>query len=170
MIFTHIMNLHLLRGRRCPIVFPPSGAFLAAIRDWIIRSLHSLMMELTYPQWYTRLTMLYLVTQVPRGSHDILARAILLVVLGLLLRLRHEYFINYYQTKCFRFNWRMYRFVGRYCTKKISLKWLMWCLISNINIFKTKKQSTPRSKDPIKITWVNTKEFDVKYYQVIWLQ
>ena len=74
-----------------PRVCPPSGAFVTARRDFISRSVRSLLTALTYPKWYTRLPVVHLVTQVPRGlpgkGHQSLV--INLVALCMLLRVRH---------------------------------------------------------------------------------
>ena len=63
------MTLHLHRGRCWPIVCSPYGVFITAIRGIIIGSVHSMLPTLAYPKWYTRLTFVHLVNQVPRGLH-----------------------------------------------------------------------------------------------------
>ena len=61
------MTLKLHCGRWWPILCPTSGAFVTAIRDCIIGAVRSLLPALTYPQWYTRLPVVHLVTQITRG-------------------------------------------------------------------------------------------------------
>ena len=49
--------------------------YVISRRNWIIRAVHSLLPAWTYPRWYTRLPVVYLDTQVTRGSLDTVPRA-----------------------------------------------------------------------------------------------
>ena len=60
------MNLHFLRGKWWPIVFPPSCASVTSRRDFIVRAVRSLLTELTYPHFFTGLPLVHLM-QFPRG-------------------------------------------------------------------------------------------------------
>ena len=70
------MTLKLHCGRWRPIVCPLSGVFVTAIKECINREVLSLLPALTYPQWYTRLPVVHLVTQITRGltSNTLLVR------------------------------------------------------------------------------------------------
>ena len=61
------MALHFLRGRWWPIVCPTYGALHSVQKGCIYRAALSLLPALTYPPWYTRLHMVHLVTQGPKG-------------------------------------------------------------------------------------------------------
>ena len=69
-----IMTLHLLHRRWWPILCPPSGMLCNVQKCCIPRAVHTLLPALTYPQWYTRLHMVRLVTQGPRGLPDAIPR------------------------------------------------------------------------------------------------
>ena len=69
------MTLHLLYGRWWPIVCPPFGVPRNIHEGCINGSICTLLLALTYPQWYTRLHVVHLVTQGNRGLPDTLPRA-----------------------------------------------------------------------------------------------
>ena len=64
------MAPHLLRVRWCPIVCPPSGALCSGQKGCIPGAVHILLPTLTYHRWYTRLHVVRLVSQGPRGLSD----------------------------------------------------------------------------------------------------
>ena len=49
--------------------------YITDIMDWTIGAVCSMIPELTYHQWHTRLPAVHLVTQVTRGSSDTIHRA-----------------------------------------------------------------------------------------------
>ena len=55
------MNLHLIRGRWWPILCTPSGAFLNCQKVLHHQAVCSLLLELTYAQWYNILPVVHLI-------------------------------------------------------------------------------------------------------------
>ena len=64
------MTPHLLRGRWWPISCPPSGALCDVHKGCITGEVCTLLPAFNYPQCYTRLHVVRLVTQCPRGLPD----------------------------------------------------------------------------------------------------
>ena len=60
------MSIHLLCVMWWLIVCPTSGVFLNFQKVFIVGAVPSLLPDLTYSQWYTRLTMVRLVSHVTR--------------------------------------------------------------------------------------------------------
>ena len=72
------MTLHLLHERWWTIVCPPSGALRNGQKGCIPGAVRGLLLVLTYHQWYTRLHLVYLVSQGPSYLPDTFPRAELL--------------------------------------------------------------------------------------------
>ena len=69
------MALRLLYGRWWPVVCLPYGALRNVQKGCIPGAVRTLLPGLTYPQRYTRLNVVSLVTQYPRGLPDNFPRA-----------------------------------------------------------------------------------------------
>ena len=69
------MTLHLLYGGWWTLLCPPSGALCNVQKGCAPGTVRTLLTALTYPQWYTRLHVVHLVTQGNRGLPDTLPRA-----------------------------------------------------------------------------------------------
>ena len=54
------MILHLLRGRWCTILCPPSGTQCNLHNTCILGAVHDQLLELTHLQWYTMLPLVHL--------------------------------------------------------------------------------------------------------------
>ena len=74
------MTLHLLRGSWLTILYPPSGEFRNVQKGFIPVEVHSLLPDLTYPQWYTMLPLVHLIQLISKGLPDSVTRSKLLTL------------------------------------------------------------------------------------------
>ena len=69
------MTLQLLHRKWWTIVCPPSCALCNGQKGCITGAVRGLLLELIYPQWYTRLYMVCLVSHGNRGLPDTVPRS-----------------------------------------------------------------------------------------------
>ena len=68
------MTLRLLCGKCWTLVCPPSVALRNVQNGCIPGAVHGLLLAITYPQSYTKLRLVHLVSQDPRGLPDTVPR------------------------------------------------------------------------------------------------
>ena len=85
------MDLHCIHGRCRPIVCRPYGAPRSVHKGFISAAVCILLPVLTYLPWYTRLHMVQLFTQVPKGVPGVCYQSwgIYLLALCMILRVQH---------------------------------------------------------------------------------